>query len=497
MVGRSEFCYSVGMSSERRRAVPLTQSLSARLFVLTLIFISISEVLIYVPSIARFRQGYLEARIASAQLASLVLVATPDQRVTEEPEQDLLTRAEIRAVVIKRAEARTLILGVAEPAPTEVDATFDLRGASPWTLIRDTFETLLIPGRTIRVVGAAIDQPDVVVDVVLDEAGLRRELFSYSGRVIGLTLVISAITGLLIFLSLHGLIARPLRRLVDRMVAFRQAPEEQSDETALTTRSDEIGIAQRELSAMQADLRTALKQRARLADLGLAVSKINHDLRNILATAQLVADRLEQSGDPEVRRTAPVLVSAIDRAIELCTRTLQFGKPEEPPPQRTAFDLRQLVADIANALGLTGERGPQWINEVPPGLLLSADRSQCFRILMNLGRNAIEALEGRRDGRIVITAAHLSQSVVIDIADNGPGMPEAARAHLFEPFRGSAKSSGSGLGLAIARDLARSHGGDLALYRSDAHGTTFRIDIPSNVHELRAVRAVRPVTPAS
>lgn len=354
---------------------------------------------------------------------------------------------------------------------------------------------MVTPGRTIRVTGAALETPDTVVEVVLDELALRRELFRYSRGVVVVSLIISGLTGGLVFLTLHWIIARPLRRLAAGMVAFRRDPEDEAAPPAFGERGDELGLAQRELTTMQADLRAALRQRARLADLGLAVSKINHDLRNILATAQLVVDRLEHSGDPEVRRTLPVLVGAIDRAIALCTRTLQAGRTDEPPPDRAPFDLHQLVRDVAEALGDGREPGPMWQNAVPVGMTVSADRSQIFRVLINLGRNAIEALEGRANGRIVIAAAALAQSIVIEVTDNGPGLSDEARENLFKPFRATAKPTGTGLGLAIARDLARAHDGDLVLHRSDSFGTTFRIEIPGNIQEIWRVRT--PVRPAA
>jgi signal transduction histidine kinase len=476
---------------ETHRAVPLIRSLSAKLLVLTLGFVLIGEALIYVPSVSRFRTEYLRDRIAAAQLASLALVATSDLQLTDELEQDLLNRAEILAVMIKRAEARSLILGARESLPTDIAASFDLREADFFSGIASAFVTMLTPGRTIRVTGAALESPEAVVEVVLDESALRAELFRYSGRILLLSLAISIMSGALVFMTLHWLIGRPLRRLADSMIAFRRAPEDETAPDDLGERRDELGLAQRELTAMQSDLRAALKQRARLAELGMAVSKINHDLRNILATAQLVVDRLELSGDPNVRRTAPILVSTIDRAIELCTRTLQFGRADEPPPARAPLDLHQLVRDVGEALRAGRDTAPAWDNAVPAGLPVSADRSQLFRVLMNLGRNAFEALEGRGDGRVIVAAAALAQSVVIAVTDNGPGLPEAARDNLFTAFRSSARSAETGLGLAIARDLARGHGGDLVLHRSDPSGTTFRIEIPSNVQEMRQPRSKR------
>jgi len=277
-----------------------------------------------------------------------------------------------------------------------------------------------------------------------------------------------------------------VRRLTQNMVEFRNDPEGVGPSHAPDARSDEIGLAQREFAAMQGDLRLALRQKTRLAELGAAVSKINHDLRNILATAQLVSDRLAVSGDPETRRATPVLLRAIDRAIQLCTQTLQFGKAHEQKPRRTMFSLRDLVTDVGVALGLGKESSVVWDNNVPNGLGISADHEQLFRVFMNLGRNAIEAIDDAKGGTISLSAATLANCVVIDFSDNGPGVPEAARDQLFQAFKSSTKSSGTGLGLAIARDLIEAHGGILVLHRTSEIGTTFRIELPTNILELPA-----------
>lgn len=466
-------------------------SLSRRLLILTLFFVMVSEVLIYVPSIARFRNTYLEDRVAAAQLASLALISEPQRLLTPELEQDVLDQADIVAIVIKTAKSRTLILGENVQVPENVGATFDLRDKSMYGSIVEAFRAIIQPGRTIRVIGEAFEDPDSLIDIVIKEQPLRAEMFSFSQRVLGLSLLISVFTGALVFLALHLVIVRPLRRLTQDMVEFRNDPEAAAGDPPRSPRVDEIGVAQREFGAMREELRLALRQKTRLAELGTAVSKINHDLRNILATAQLVSDRLAESGDPDVRRATPVLLRAIDRAIELCTQTLQFGRVREQEPRRSVFVLRELIDDVGVALGLGDDSTPRFDNKIPNGLKISADQEQLFRVFMNLGRNAIEALSGRPDGRICVTGAPLGSSVVLEFYNSGPGIPDNARDKLFQPFSGTTKSSGTGLGLAIARDLVEGHGGTLALHRSDKSGTTFRIDLPTNIVEIATDRDAR------
>ena len=270
------------MNNAMGRSTGLLTSLSVRLLVLTVTFVMLAEVLIFVPSIARFRLVYMEERIDAAHLASLALEATPNQIVSPELEAQLLTRAMVHAVVIKRTESRSLMLG--GDMPPAVDAGYDLRAATPTILIADAFMALLPwQNRVIRVEGTVGSDPDVVVEVIIDEKPMQAAMYDYAGRIITLSIVISLITAVLVYFSLHWLMVRPMRRITQSMVDFRDDPEDPSRTIDLSDRSDEVGIAQRELADMQSQLRAALRQKTHLAALGTAVSKINHDLRNILA----------------------------------------------------------------------------------------------------------------------------------------------------------------------------------------------------------------------
>ena len=452
----------------------LLSSLSARLLVLTVFFVMLAEVLIYVPSIARFRMVYLEERLAAGHLASQTLRATPDYMISEELEKEVLAQVRARAVILKSAETRTLMLS--EDMPPKVDAVFDMRAKKPLGLIRDAFDALASGPRVIRVIGEAAAEPALTIEVLLDETPMRMAMYDYSRRILILSIVISAITATLVYVSLQALMVRPMRRITESMTAFRAVPEDASKDITPSRRRDEIGVTQRELAQMQSDLRAALKQKERLAALGAAVSKISHDLRNILATAQLVSDGLEASADPEVRRIKPTLIGSIDRAIDLCTRTLAFGRADEPASERVSFGLRELVDDVGASLGLPVEGRIAWRNEVAEGLHINADRQQMFRVLLNLARNSAEAMQG--EGEIQVTARRGEGRVNIDVRDSGPGLNEKARAHLFEAFASASGDGGTGLGLVITRDLMRAHGGDIRLLESGRAGATFRLELP-------------------
>jgi signal transduction histidine kinase len=462
------------MSAVRLKWPAIARGLSARLLVLTVFFVMISEVLIYVPSISRFRLTYLEDRITDAHLASLALKATPDNMVDKTLEAELLANAKLLAIVIKRPDRRTLML--TGDMPPTVDSSYDIRNTTPLTLIRDSFETLARGDRLIRVIGPIPDGSQGYLDIVLDERMLHDSMLVYSTNILKLSVLISLLTASLVFLSLHVMLVRPMRRITTSMTEFRKSPQNDRNVIFESGRSDEIGTAERELRHMQTELRDALRQREHLAALGAAVAKISHDLRNMLATAQLVSDRLANTEDPQVRSIGNRLMTTVDRAIDLCTQSLNYGRAEEAPPRRADFRLRDLVDEVATAVGGSAEGAVGWHNDISEDIVVNADREQIFRVLMNLGRNAMEAMPN--GGDIRLHAEAYNGRITVDVADSGPGLPQQAREHLFEPFTGSTRAGGTGLGLAIARELTEAHGGTLHLLQSSPKGTTFRLELP-------------------
>ena len=454
---------------------PLAKSLSARLLLLTIAFVMLAEVLIYAPSIGRFRLVYLEERLAAAHLAILALEATPDQMIGEDLKRELLDHVGAYSVGLTRPGAGKLMLMVTTPGP--VDASYDLREASFFGLIGDAFMTLMDDGgRILRVVGVSPKDRKTLVEVVLEEAPLRRQMLGYSERILALSLVISLFTAALVYLSLHLLMVRPMRRITESMARFRDDPEDASRIIKPSARSDEVGVAQRELAEMQEGLRGALQQRARLAALGAGITKISHDLRNILATARLVSDRLVESEDPEVRRTAPTLLSAIDRAVNLCAQTLNFTSEGAPAVNLSRFDLGELVREAGASLPEQLNGQVVWDSLIEENFEVSADREQLHRVLNNLGQNAVQA----GATKIEVAARRDGDRFIIDVTDNGPGLSPRARENLFKPFAGSSHPGGTGLGLAIARELMRAHGGDIRLERSTSEGTSFRLFLPAD-----------------
>ena len=464
--------------------------LSGKLLMLTILFVMIAEVLIYVPSIANFRLNWLRDRLAVAHTAALVLDASPPENVARE----VLGSIGAKAVAMKMGHERRL-LSFSE-MPTTLRQDIDMRDMSTWRAIMDAFDSLFFSRDedVMRVVGPA-PKGGEFIELVIEEGPLRRAMLRFSRNVLLLSLIISAISAALVYLALHYMFVRPMRRLTANMVAFRKDPENPARIVVASRRRDELGIAERELAAMQQDLASMLHQKSRLAALGLAVSKINHDLRNLLASAQLFSDRLASLKDPGVQRFAPKLMHALERAIAFCQSTLSYGRVQELPPDRKPTALEPMIEEVRETLGIGPDFPVGWIVSVERGMMVDADPEQLFRVLLNLARNAMQALESQapndpaRD-QIRITGRREGAVAVIEISDTGPGLNAKARAHLFEAFSGSTRTGAAGLGLAIAGELVRAHGGEIALVEGTI-GATFRLTIADRAVELQARRTAR------
>lgn len=482
------------VTAEPRPARTWRVGLSGKLLLLTILFVMVAEILIYVPSVANFRLNWLNDRLAAAHTAALVLDAAPSGMVPESLANQILKSIGARAVAMKMGNQRRLL--AASDMPSTLAQDIDMRQFSWWQSIFDAFDTLLTckPGDAIRVVGAAPMGGDFL-EIILNEAPLCNAMWTFSVNILMLSLAISCITAMLVFFALHYILVRPMWRITENMIAFRANPENPSRIISESGRQDEIGTAEEELGAMQRELASMLYQQSRLAALGLAVSKINHDLRNLLASAQIFSDQLSTSPDPKVQRFAPKLMRALERAIAFCQSTLSYGGAQELPPERKTIEVEPLIEEVHEALGLGLDVPIRWIVAVERGLTVEADHDQLFRVLVNITRNAAQALEARgaRDparDQIRITGRREGSVVVIEVSDTGPGVLEKARAHMFQAFQGSARAGGTGLGLAIAAELVRAHGGEISLVPGTI-GATFSITIPDRAVDLSTRRGDR------
>ena len=457
----------------------MLNTLSGRFLILTTIFVLIAELLIFVPSVARFREDYFLNHLERAQIASLTLLA--EDMISEELEAELLENAGVYNVVLRRDEVRQLILS--SPIPTPIHKTFDMRNPSAWVLISDAMMRIGDgEERVIRVIGNPVQDGGLLIEITLPTAPLRAALIEYGVNILILSAVISIITASLLFLAVRRFIVKPMKGVVDHMQAYAKNPEDARRIIMPTAGITELREAEEALASMQTQLTGALKQKERLAQLGGAVSKISHDLRNILTSAVLFTDRIESSEDPTVRRLAPKLVNSITRAVNLCESTLAFGSVDEPAPRLTRVSLAEIVDDVVAGERLAvGESNVSFIEDIPPAMSVRADGEQLYRVIGNLVRNARQAIVATgKPGEIVINAQETDAVWEISLTDTGPGLPAKAQEHLFEAFQGGTTRGGSGLGLAIAAELIRGHGGRLDLERTDETGTRFVISLPKS-----------------
>ena len=466
----------------KRQGARFGRGLSAKLLIMTIVFVMIAEVLIFVPSVANFRMRWLEERVNTAAVAALVYVNNETVLLPRKVQDDILMATGAKSIGLK-ADGVSRLLAI-EEMPQKVDRHVYLKQTGVFQSITDAFETLFYGGaRSIRV-HAPIGDSAKEIDLVISDAPLVAAIWVYARNVFVLSLIISLITGGLLFLGLNRLLIRPIRKMTDNMLKFADTPEDRALVIADSGRSDEMGVAERELGAMQRHLQEALSERKHLADLGLAISKINHDMRNLLAPAQLLSDRLAEAEDPLVQRIAPRIMRALDRAVTYSESVMAYGRAKEAAPNRKMTALRPLAADVIELLGLDTQSRVEINNQVGEELMIDADPDQLFRVLANLCRNAVHAMTAmpdlRKPRRLTITGGRMGNTALIGVEDTGPGLSAPAREHLFSAFRGSTHSGGTGLGLAIAHEIVGAHGGTLELRGDRDTGAHFEIRIPDH-----------------
>lgn len=461
--------------------------LSSKLLILTILFVMLAEILIFLPSIGNFRRNWLAERLSAAQIAALAVEAAPDKMVPEKLRWELLNNAKVYSVAYKHDDVRHLILQ--SPMPGAIEAHYDLREAGMVQLIIDGIKVYFEPeDKMIRVVGDPEFGTGQFVEILMVQGPLRQAMIKFCLNILALSILISVFTAALVYIALNHLFVRPISRLTHSMMQFSENPENPSFLIEPSGRSDEIGTAEDELLIMQTDLSQMLRQKTHLANLGSAISKISHDLRNMLGIAQLVSDRLTGIDDPTVQRVTPRLVRSIDRAVKLCADTLQYGKAEERTPNLEHFSLRPLIEEILEEQGLPRSTIQGEIT-IDPSLEIYADHEQLYRVFSNLIRNSVQVIEAKTTNangtdHICVKASEDQNNIIIDVTDTGPGLPEKAQEYLFEAFKGSVRKGGTGLGLAIAAELVHAQGGEISYLNNSIAGAHFQIKIPTNVIEV-------------
>jgi signal transduction histidine kinase len=464
------------------RLTTLKRGLSGRVLLLTILFVMLGEVLIFLPSIANFRIQWMKSRIAQAEIAALAAEAAPDQILDADLRTEILKGAGVTAVSLQKGLTRRLMLRNGEDV--QVEMSFDLRSGLYYDTIGEALAVML--RKDDHIISVSDFPPNMsgdLIEVAMHEQPMRTAMLHFALNVFGVSIVLSLIVASLIFAALDRLLVRPIRHLSGNMLAFGTMPEDPSRLIVPSGRNDEIGTAEHELRDMQSQLQGLLQQKSHLAELGLAVSKVSHDLRNMLTSAQLISDRLAEVRDPTVQRFAPKLISSLDRAIAFLTETITYGRAQEATPRRERLALSELVDEVCEQAQLLAGAGAVVSSLVKHGITVDADREQLIRILTNLARNAVQALASRRavTGQIAmvsIAALRRGNSTVITVSDTGPGIPAAMRGRLFEAFQSADRQGGTGLGLAIAAELARAHLGTLECIETGPRGTSFAVTIP-------------------
>jgi signal transduction histidine kinase len=474
------------MTTQSRVMPGPLSGLSVKLIATITLVILAVEVLVYLPSAGNFRQSWLEDRLQVGIVAARVVDAVPDaMNLPAMLTDNLLRSAGAIAIVYRRNGQSQLIELDNKPMPRQA-VTVDMRDTDYPTLIMGALDTLVHGGdRTLRILGNSDGgDANAQVEVIMSEAALHADLVAYSWNIVLISLLVAVLTAAVLYLLVSRLLIDPIRRLTENLIAYRMAPENAALIISPKPRKDEIGIVEKELAAMETDIFSMLRQRRHLADLGLAVAKINHDLRNTLTSAQMLSDQVVALEDPKIQRLAPRLVQSIDKAIGFAQSVLDYGRQSATPPRPVPVDLRVLVEESAIDAGILRHPDIGFRNDVPDDVSINVDPEQLARVLVNLMKNAREALEagigGTQSPCISIAFTQTESELRLSISDNGPGLPPRARENLFVAFEGSAKAGGTGLGLAIARELIVAHGGALS-YTPLSPGTRFDIVLPASI----------------
>ena len=473
--------------------------LAARVLAVTLGFILLAMGLFYLTRLVAFREMWLHNKIAAAQTAVEAFSADGPTPPPADLSRRILNSVGVKSIaIVTPAGRRELVLPGFSPDVAEPIAADD---SSYFEGIEATFHALFAtPGRIVKVGSTAL--PDqTAIEVTFDETPLIEGLWRVSHNFLNISLTIAAVVTCVLWAALWSMVLRPVRRLTSNIIAFGESPQDASRVIAASGRRNEIGRAETALAVMQRSLAHELAQGKRLAELGMAVARINHDLRNMLSAAQLISDRLTTIPDPLAQRLAPRLVATLDRAIQFCQSTLTYGAGRELPPSRRRFDLSELVRQAVESAQVESGEAIDYDIDIPPRFDLYADPDHILRVLENLSRNAAQALmaKGAEDGRpkaIRFAAIRTDGLALIEISDTGPGFPADQAERIFEPFHKSTSQAGAGLGLAIAADLVTRNGGAITLAPAKADdfycGARFLIKLPTPEGAARRAAHILP-----
>jgi signal transduction histidine kinase len=452
------------------------RKLSGKLLLLTILFVMVAEILIFIPSAALFRQTWLTERAESAGLLTLAIEGVPNYEGGAMLSSRFMLDTDVTMVAQKRDGMSQLVLGM--PPPRGKIILVDLRNERRLPLFRDSFRDFFGNGQGyIRI----LSEPTVVgvdaLEVLVPQRALKDAMWDYCQRVLLWSLAISLLTGLMIYAALSRIIVRPIRKLARGLARFRKDPRKRTGTKTSVIRRDEIGQLEREFLDMKSGVRTALKQQEHLATLGMAMAKINHDLRNVLTATGLISDRLASDPDARIKAMGERLIRSVDRGVKLCEATLAFSQSAEEKPEPRPIAIAKLIDEVAaDSMGKIDK--VKFNNTAPNDLMVMADPDHTYRIFHNLFRNTVQALQNSPEKVLKIDVQLDNGKAVFLISDTGPGIPSNVRKNLFKAFTSGINKGGTGLGLTISRELARAQGGNLSLRSTGADGTVFMLNLP-------------------
>ena len=470
--------------------------LAARVLAVTIGFVLLAMSLFYVTRLTAHREMLLHGKISAVQTTVDAFGMAGPTPPPQDLSQRILNSVDVKWMAIETPTGRREFV-IAGGPPAGVESIIADDNSYPESMAA-TFHALFAAPRTVVKLSAPAQANEPAIEFAFDETTLVQSLRRVSYNFLTISLTIAAVVTCVLWAALWRMVLQPVRRLTSNIIAFGESPQDASRVIAPSGRSNEIGRAEAALAVMQGSLAHELAQGKRLAELGMAVARINHDLRNILSAAQLISDRLATIPDPLAQRLAPRLVATLDRAIQFCQSTLTYGASRELPPSRRRFDLSELVSQVVEAGTAEHEVAIDYNIDIPPRFCVYADPDHMLRVLENLSRNAAQALmaKGATDGRpkaIRFAAIRTDGLALVEISDTGPGFPPDQHDRIFEPFHKSTSDVGAGLGLAIAADLVTRNGGAITLAPAKADdfycGARFLIKLPTAEGARKSARS--------
>ncbi len=439
-----------------------------------------TEVLVLLPAVGYYRSLQLQELVDDTALIIDSLRSAPTDTIDEEQSSFLLEKLGVYNITLLFPDRQERLLTPPNNQPID---------AGTINLMEDSLLSKLFSGPaciisrnsdTMRLIGQP-ELNDYAVDMTVPERPICMDVRRFARDLFVLSIWLCVIAATLLFVTANFNLAAPILRLTRAITGFDTSSRDRAQIVQPTSRVREIYEAETSLRDMQERVIVAMEQRDKLVTLGESVSKIQHDLRNMLSTATLTADRLEFSEDPKVRQSAPRLKRALDRAVALSSQTVEYGALGSRPTNIKEIDLNATIQEIIDdEKSLCKDLPYRWIFSSPKGLKARTDEEYFTRVYRNLLRNARQILDEGQGDNIITRVSVLENGISVQIEDDGPGMSEKARANLFKPYTGSSRKGGSGLGLALSHELSILMGAELRMIKSDSSGTIFEIFLPKN-----------------